>query len=287
MLYAFKLGPIDTGEGSTTAFIALTPEEALPPIMGGRASDALRAFAEQAEGHDLRCEPSLARAAQSTGFVSGKVPDWALEARASLAFGLGLGSAAPPPNPAVGRFLAATAAFMNAAPWRHWGNEDALELHVSGLREKEYEVSVMGAGGQEFGLALYEQKGAIRRLAKLADAGRMREAAGFAVIAVTMTDEPRWAITALREAFGLEHLPEPMKVARGRVGPVDPIDLATLTVALGAITDLSPARPEIAVELRLDDAGDDQQGLAIAARARAPKRAKAKPMRAILRTERE
>jgi hypothetical protein len=58
----------------------------------------------------------------------------------------------------------------------------------------------MGAGGQECGVALYEQKGAVKKLARLVDAGRMRDAASLGSLAVTLDDEPRWAAKAIGPA---------------------------------------------------------------------------------------
>ncbi len=38
MLYAVKLGPIETGEGSTTAYVGFTEAGALPPVLAGAAA---------------------------------------------------------------------------------------------------------------------------------------------------------------------------------------------------------------------------------------------------------
>ena len=36
MLYAIKLGPIETGEGPITAYLGFTENGALPPVLAGQ-----------------------------------------------------------------------------------------------------------------------------------------------------------------------------------------------------------------------------------------------------------
>src|SRR5262249_54862523 len=79
-----------------------------------------------------------------------------------------------------------------------------------------FEGSIMGNGGQEFGLALYEKAGAIERIATYVDAGRMDMARREDCIAVTLDAKPRFAVDALKDAFGLPRVPYPMRLKRGR-----------------------------------------------------------------------
>jgi len=261
MLYAFKLGPIETGDGFFTTYVGMTPDEAFQPTFADRPTDALRSIAERAKGHELRCEPSLARAGKAVGFEPAKAPDWVALPRATLAFGLALGnSGAKLIGAPIPEFLAASAAFMKARPWRHWDNGDIVDVRVTGLRDKQYEASIMGAGGQEYGIALYEEKGAIEKLSRLHDEGRVPEAVTIRSIAVTMNDEPLWAIKAVKEAFGLARLPVPMKVARGAPGPVDAIDLATLATALMATAQLTPRKTETSARLEVDGGSRAKSG---------------------------
>ena len=71
MLYAIRLGPIETGEGPTTAYVGFTEAGALPPILASSDKDGLRELARQAQGHELRCERALLRAGKALGFASG------------------------------------------------------------------------------------------------------------------------------------------------------------------------------------------------------------------------
>jgi len=59
----------------------------------------------------------------------------------------------------VENFLASVAVFCRSEPWRFWSDNDPIALTVSGV---EYEACIMGACGQEFGIALYGHKGAVK-----------------------------------------------------------------------------------------------------------------------------
>ncbi len=118
----------------------------------------------------------------------------------------------------VENFLASVAAFCREAPWRFWSDNDPLSLTVSG---SEFEACIMGAGCHEYGIALYERKGAVKKITRLIDAGRMQDAAALGSLAVTVDDEPRWAAKAIGDAFGAECVPVPLKISAGRPRQVD------------------------------------------------------------------
>ncbi len=72
MLYAVKLGPIETGEGSTTAYVGFTEASALPPVLAGSSglppgtapAAAWRIAAEHCSGQPRTADPHpLERAA--------------------------------------------------------------------------------------------------------------------------------------------------------------------------------------------------------------------------------
>lgn len=267
MLYAFKLGPIHTGDGETTGFFAMTEDRALEPRFG-RAATALREFAQLGAGAELRCEASLAKVGKPFGFVAASAPEWAAEPRALLAFGLALGGAAPAPNGPIVDFLDATAAFIRAAPWRYWDNGHVIDVCVTrDAKSTAYEGCIMGAGGLEFGLALYPEKGSIARLNRIRSP---RDARKIESIAVTMDDEPAWAVAALEEAFGLDGVPVPIRLAKGRSGPARPDDLATLVIAMRAIAELRPTARDS--EIKFSD--DAEPHRAIIARVHAPEPAR-------------
>ena len=238
-LYAFKLGPIPTGEGSFSVFLGLTPEQAFPPIFTTRTAEAMAALAAHGAGRPLVCDPALAKAGKALGFEAGPPPEWAVVGRAALAFGLSLGNAgAALQHGPVVEFLHAAAAFVRASPWRFFANEDVLDIEVSGALEGRFEGCIMGAGGIEFGLALYEGKGTLARLAR--EGQRRTDLSWLRSIAVTMDDAPPSLMKAIRDAVDLPGLPVPVRVHAGRPRPASADDLALLTVALRAVLQLDP-----------------------------------------------
>jgi hypothetical protein len=246
-LYAFKLGPIPTGDGPFTVFLGLAPDHAFPPIFTTRAADAMGALAAHGAGRPLVCEPALARAGKAFGFQPGAPPEWAVVGRAVLSFGLSLGNAgAALQGGPVFEFLHAAAAFVRASPWRFFMNGDRIDVDVSGALQGRFEASIMGAGGMEFGLALYEGKGTV---ARLASARTSTFPSWLQSIAVTMDDAPTSVMRALRDAVDLPGLPVPVRVRGGRPVPASADDLAILTVALRGVLQLDPLYREATASL--------------------------------------
>jgi hypothetical protein len=240
MLYAVKLGPIQTGEGRVSAYVGFTETHALPPVLSNQDKDGLETLAQQAQGHDLRCERGLSRAGKPLGFAAAPLPEWVRFGRATLAFALARPEGRVRNLDVVENFLASVALFCRSAPWRFWCDNDPLALTVSGV---EYEACIMGAGGQEYGVALYDQKGAIKKITQLVDANRMHDAAALGSLAVTVDDKPRWAARAIGDAFGAECAPVPLKVSGAR-RQIDEAEMVTLAAALRAIAELDPERLE-------------------------------------------
>ncbi len=53
MLYAVKLGPIETGEGPTTAYVGFTEAGALPPVLASSDKEGLGAARPSATARGL------------------------------------------------------------------------------------------------------------------------------------------------------------------------------------------------------------------------------------------
>src|SRR6266540_2658784 len=242
MLHVFRLGPLEVGGRNSYAYCGLDADGALiPPEITHTDAKGLRALAKRYAGQPLRCEPDLAEAARPFGFEPAPLPETALLPRATLAYGLALGPMAGRPKMDVlVRFLEACAAFWNARPWELMESGEPIPVTLTEKgRTRHAEASVMGAGGQEFGVALYDEPGSIQRVSALMAEGRMKETRHVSALAVTFDEEPAWAATALDAAFGLPRLPVPIRVRKGKGGPATTEELLDAAALLEAVAELA------------------------------------------------
>jgi hypothetical protein len=210
MLHVFRLGPIPIQGRSVFAYAGFGEQGPLKPQLAHSDAEGLRALAAAGGEQPLRCEPALAEAGRPFGFEPAPLPESILMARAALAYGLALGPAAGRPEPEVfASFLEACASFWRARPWELFDSIEALPatLATAGWT-RSGEASVLGSGGREYGVALYDERDAIRRVASLMERGRMKESRRFDALAITFDEEPGWAASAIEDAFGLPRLPE-------------------------------------------------------------------------------
>ena len=242
MVHVFRLGPLEVGGRKAYAYCGLDADGALiPPEITHTDAKGLGALAKRYAGQPIRCEPALAEAARPFGIEPAPLPEAALLPRATLAYGLALGPMAGRPElDVLIRFLEACAAFWTARPWELLGSDDPVPVALTERgRTRKAEASVMGAAGQEFGVALYDEPGSIRRVAALMAEGRMKETRHVSALAVTFDEEPAWAATALDGAFGLPRLPVPIQVRKGKGGPATTEELLDAAALLQAVVELS------------------------------------------------
>ncbi len=251
MLYAVKLGPIETQQdGLFFLYVGFTEEIALPPAMATQDADGLRQLRDQNPGQELRCEPRLGRAGKKLGFVSAPMPHWALLGRGFISLGIGLGPYGELlDNGTLDLILGATAKFMKAKPWRYWSDSDALAVSVMGDVGQRFEGCIMGSGGQEFGLALYENAGALERIAAAVDADDFAEAAKEPALSLTLNFEPDWAAEAVHEAYGTTGIPIPIKLRGGQPVEMDATSMTLLAAALEAASKLTPKKLQGTAEM--------------------------------------
>jgi hypothetical protein len=137
----------------------------------------------------------------------------------------------------------ASAKFFAAAPWQYWHADLPMKFEVSGLVERTYEGCIMGSGGSEYGVALYEEQGAMERLVRLHKTGQQKKAAQMKCVVVTFDPAPDFARDVLVEVIGVPVLPVPARVERGRMGPPVAADILALGAALVAASGLTPSTP--------------------------------------------
>lgn len=241
MLYAIKLGPLETGEGAINAYVGIREDGFLVrPVMGRRDKEALRALAASADpGERLLCERRLLRAGGPVGFEAAPMPAWVPIPRAALAVARALGPLMVPGDPSALHLLCHGATeFLKAKPWRYWSDSDPIDVVLAGATSARFEGALMGAGGMEFGVALYRRPGALDRIGRSTD---HRTAAREDALAVTLDDEPAFAITALREAYGLARLPVPIKMEGGGARAIRVDEVAILGAVLRLLAGVSPS----------------------------------------------
>lgn len=258
MVHVFRLGPLEIGGRNSFAFCGIDAEGRLiPPEITSTAAEGLAALAKRHAGLPLRCEPELAEAARPLGFEPAPLPESALLPRATLAYGLALGPMAGRPQlDVLVRFLEACAAFWDARPWELIESDEAVPVTLTEQgRARHGEASIMGAGGQEFGVALYDEPGSIHRVAALVAAGRMNETRRVSALAVTFDEEPAWAARALEDAFGLSRLPVPMRVRKGKAVAPTTEELVDAAVLLEAVAELAGPDDAEHAEVTIETAG--------------------------------
>ena len=242
MVHVFRLGPFKAGGRDAYAFGGVDESGALvPPEVAHTDEAGLSAIARR-HGGPLRCEPALAAAGKALGFEPAELPEAAHRPRAMLTFGLALGL-----GPEVGRsglgvmeqLFEACAAFWKTAPWEFIESDEPIRVELSNGRTRKAEASVLGAGGEEFGLALYDEPDSIRRVSAAVSAGRMEAAARVRSTAVTFDAEPAWAAKVFEDAFGLPRLPVPLRVRNGKASPAQVEELHALVAVLEAVTTLA------------------------------------------------
>ncbi len=264
MLYATKLGPVTTGEGSTYVYVGFTSDaRLLPPVMAEDDAIGLRRLAMAASREDLRCDPDLADAGRPLGYEPMPRPDDVIAGRAGLALTLSMGKLGLQQPGLLQALAEGSAAFWKRRPWEDWNDGQPLVAEVRGTRTHTYEASIMGRGGETFGISLYEERGTIREIIRLMDEGRPGDASRVNSIAVTFDEEPAYAVQALREAYDLPVVPVPMRIVRGRPAKIEPTDLLVVAVALRAVADLPRHAGAMAAGVEVD-------GIDVAVRVTAP-----------------
>ncbi len=249
MVHVFRLGPIDIGGRPSWCIGGVDGEgDLIRPEFGHSDKQALAAVAKRHAGEPLRCEPALADVARPLGFEPAPIPQGALVARAVLAYGIANGpSAGKPGLVAFLRFVNACAAFWAARPWELFGSDEALPVQLAtGGRWQDRELSILGAGGQEFGVGLYDNPGSIDLVSGAMALGQTNAVRQVNALSATFDEEPGWAASAFADAFGLPRLPVALRVKKGRASVISTVELLQLAAVL-----------EAAVELASDDTPDD------------------------------
>ena len=252
MRHVFKLGPIETGEGDLVLYITCSETGgAVSSDLARSDGAALQQIVSAARGDEVVCSPELARAARKLGLAVAELPDWALEMRAMLAWGMAHGGRiAPADSAGLEDLIGGMCQFLDAAPWEYLEPDVPYVVEATGALRHTYEAAVMGAFGEEFGVLLYERPGSLARTIALADEGRRDEAAKMDLLSVSSSPDPEFAVRALEAAYGVEGMPEVMALRGGHPRPVKSAEIALVTAALEAFAKMGADDREARAEVR-------------------------------------
>jgi hypothetical protein len=230
--------------GISDAGIVTAPAN-LPP------DQALAYLAARAPASQRWCEPPLAQAGAPHGFTPHALPAPAAYFRALTATVLSLGPMGAKANPdAMTALLAMSNQFLRAAPWQWWRDTQVLAVQVTRPKAKRYEASLLGFGGGQYGLALYDRPGSAARVALLHSLGdtdaAIAQARGLTVL---FDATPAWAAQAVGDLVGLAFVPLPLRNARGNFRGAGDADVYLLAAALGACARLHPGQTTATAEV--------------------------------------
>ncbi len=267
MFEAFRVGPVETSDGSFTLYMACSAAGSVSAI----ARDDRAGLAElrkQTAAKAATCEPELAAAGAQLGFRAAALSDAAKEARATFATMLHLGDAVEPR--VVGRIsqaLEVAQRFLRARPWQIARPEVPIEVTIAlGGRERRLTASVLGADGIEHGLALYESAEALARFVDLAEDDRRDELMQMAFASLTIDREPAWVADTVKAAYGEPFVFVPMVVGGNGPRSATPDELTTLMAAMFAVSKLAPDRLTAEVTVEIEGGGECRATARIAER---------------------
>jgi hypothetical protein len=248
VIYALRVGELPVATGRAIAYLSIDEHGIVAPVVAANDEAGLREIVAGAGGREVICEEALGPAARRLGLRVQPLPPWTLGPRAELATFIHLGEAGIEPGalPAVGPALHAAGELISHQPWSWLLNGDVVDFEIAtpGRPPRHFEGCVMGAGGQEFGVALYDQPGSLARLAKASERGRPDKAHAIDAYGFTLDGGPRWVAEAVAAAYGVEVVIAPIRLRGGQVRAVSADDLTVMASAAAAAAHLTPERCE-------------------------------------------
>lgn len=227
------------------------------PVVAASDEEALREIVARAGADEVICEQALGAAARGLGLHTQPLPPWTRGPRAELATILHLGKAAiePDATSVIGPALRAASELVAHQPWSWLRDSDTVDFEIATPDQprRHFEGCVMGAGGQEYGIALYDQPGSLARLAGASQQGRPDDVRAIDACGFTLDDHPRWLADVVAEAYGVAVVLAPIRVRNGHVRAVSADDLTVMTAAAAAAAHLTRQRHEHLATIAIAD----------------------------------
>lgn len=236
-----KIGPLALDAKHAHAYAAFG-QGGLAMVIEDSDAKGLAALTHQCKKESLVCEPALAQIAAARGLQVAELPPPARRLKAGLAVSLDHGPSLENVSPSlIFELIEATVAFDAAKPWQVFAADEPLSVQIE-PKGREFEGCVLGADGDEFGLALYHHPGSIARVQAFVAEGRPESAASLACTTVLLADEGACSVGAVAELTGVSLAPQVHHISQGGLRAAGPDDLAVLIAGLRAVTALAQGR---------------------------------------------
>lgn len=248
VIFALRLGEVPVDRERAFIYLAINERGMMSAVVEADDDAALREIVVAAGGREVVCEEVLRPAARRLGLSVRPLPRWALGPRADLATVLHLGEDRIERDalPAVPAALRAAGELVCHQPWSWLRNVDVIDFEITspGRAPRHFEGCVMGAGGQEYGVALYDEPGSLERLAKASLAGPRGRAHAIDAHGFTIDGGPAWVADAVAAAYGTALVIVPIRVRAGRMRATTVDELTVMASAAAAAAHLTPVYRE-------------------------------------------
>ncbi|GMU61361.1 MAG: hypothetical protein AMXMBFR34_31240 [Myxococcaceae bacterium] len=234
------LGPLHSDEGD--AFIpVLFSSDGPPRMLEGASTLAGAVFAARRAlpaNADVLVDEALGPHAHQPGWRTGPLAETERVLLAATA--VALNSQETLQKLSDGRLilelLAAAAAFTRARPWRRFLSELTLHGRATGPGGGAVECTVLGGGGEQFGLVLYDSPGGHERVLDLVDSRSPGAATQVDSLACLIDFDDDFVARAMTAAFGVEASLMLLRFKKGRPQPLRPDEARRLIATLKALT---------------------------------------------------
>ena len=241
MRHAMKIGPFSLDRENTHAYVAFG-DGGIDLVVEGSDDKGLAALRRKCGQEPLVCERALAHVAGAQGLKLAELPPHVRAIKAALAVCLEHGPTLETVGPAlILELIDAAVAFEAAEPWHVFEPDEPLSIRIDATG-REFEGCVLGAGGEEFGLALYHQAGSIDRVHTFVQEGRPEAGRSIACTTMLLAYDSSCSVEAVRGMTGVELAPLVFHITRGGPRAAGPDDVAVLVAGLRAVTALAEGR---------------------------------------------
>lgn len=268
MRHVMKIGPFATeADGEMSAYVAFGAS-GMDAAVEHTDAAGLAALIGRAKREKLVCEPALAHAAAERGMAVAQLPFEALAMKAAMAVKFDhpgvLDDVSPP---LILDLITAMVELDEAQPWDVFEPDEPIEIRVQRRgREVVEEGCIMGQAGEQFGFALYRQRGSIDRIVELTMQGRHEAARMLGATTLLLEDQSSYVVDAVKAMTGAALAPVVCNIDGGKLRPAPEQDVAALVAAVRAVTALALGEDNAEGQSRAYANGREQRVVARARR---------------------